>query len=82
MIDGRAKAKSDSVSIRLLPLNVKDEKNKAKELAEKKIIVIQKSEKDTYKISGKLYRYLRSKGYSYYIVKDVVKDVMSIDDFE
>ena len=29
MIDGRAKAKSDSVSIRLLPLNVKDEKKKA-----------------------------------------------------
>lgn len=63
-------------------IDKEDEKNKAKELAEKKIRVIQKSEKDTYKISGKLYRFLISKGYSYDIVKEVVKDVMSIDDFE
>lgn len=63
-------------------IDKEDEKNKAKELAEKKLRVIQKSEKDTYKISGKLYRFLISKGYSYDIVKEVVKDVMSIDDFE
>ena len=43
---------------------------------------IQKSENDTYKISGKLYRFLISKGYTYDVVKEVVKDVMSIDEFE
>ena len=58
------------------------EKETAKELAEKKLRVIRKSESDTYKISGKLYRFLISKGYTYDIVKEVVKDVMYIDDFE
>ena len=59
-----------------------DERETAKVLAEKKLRVIRKSENDTYKISGKLYRFLISKGYTYDVVKEVVKDVMSIDDFE
>ena len=58
------------------------EKDIARKLAEKKIGIIKKSENDIYKISGKLYRFLISKGYTYDIVKEVVKDVMSVDDFE
>ena len=59
-----------------------DERETAKVLAEKKLRVIRKSENDTYKISGKLYRFLISKGYTYDVVKEVIKDVMSFDDFE
>ena len=58
------------------------EKDIARKLAEKKLGVIKKSENDIYKISGKLYRFLISKGYTYDIVKEVVKDVMSVDEFE
>ena len=53
-----------------------DEKNTAFNLAQKKYNNIKKSESDTYKLSGKLYRFLMSKGYNYELVKDVVKEVM------
>lgn len=59
-----------------------DEKTVALNLAKKKIITIRKSESDNFKASGKLYRFLMSKGYSYDVVKDVVKEVMTVDDFE
>lgn len=59
-----------------------DEKKVAMELAKKKLTSIKKSENDKYKISGKLYRFLISKGYNYDIVKETVKDVMSLDDFD
>ena len=59
-----------------------DEKKVAMELAQKKLSSIKKSENDKYKISGKLYRFLTSKGYNYDIVKETVKDVMSLDDFD
>ena len=59
-----------------------DEKSTALNLAKKKIITIKKSESDNYKVSGKLYRFLISKGYSYDVVKDVVKEVMALDDFD
>lgn len=72
----------DIVEEKLAEIDKSSEKDTAKELAEKKLRVIRKSENDTYKISGKLYRFLISKGYTYDIVKEVVKDVMSIDDFE
>ena len=54
-----------------------DEKNTAFNLAKKKYNSIKKSESDTYKLSGKLYRFLMSKGYNYELVKDVVKEVMN-----
>lgn len=57
-----------------------DEKNTALALAEKKYRSISKSETDSYKLSGKLYRFLISKGYNYDIVKDVVKDVMNSEE--
>ena len=61
-------------------LNEDNEKKVAIELAKKKFIIIRKRETDNYKISGKLYRYLLSKGYGYDIVNEVVKEVMSFDD--
>ena len=51
-------------------------KKVAMELAQKKLKSIKKSESDNYKISGKLYRFLISKGYNYDIVKEIVKDKM------
>jgi len=61
-------------------LNEDNEKKVAIELAKKKFIIIKKRETDNYKISGKLYRYLLSKGYGYDVVNEVVKEVMSLDD--
>lgn len=72
----------DTIEKKLYGIDKDTEKNTARELANKKLRVIQKSEKDTYKISGKLYRFLISRGYTYDVVKEVVKDVMSIDEFE
>ena len=72
----------DIIEDKLNDIDKTAEKDVAKRLAEKKIKVIKKSEKDIYKVSGKLYRFLISKGYSYDIVKEVVKEVMSIDEFE
>lgn len=57
-----------------------DEKNTAFNLAKKKYNSIKKSESDTYKLSGKLYRFLMSKGYNYELVKDVVKEVINVDE--
>lgn len=65
----------------LSKLNNENEKNTAINLAKKKLKSIEKKENDNYKISGKLYRYLMSKGYTYDVTKDVVKEIMSLDDF-
>jgi len=62
--------------------NKENEKNVAFNLAKKKVDLLRKKENDNYKISGKLYRYLISKGYEYDITNEVVKEVMSLDDFE
>lgn len=72
----------DKIEEKLEGIDKSAEKNTARVLANKKLRIIQKSENDTYKISGKLYRFLISKGYTYDAVKEVVKDVMSIDEFE
>lgn len=72
----------DTIEKKLYGIDKDTEKNTARELANKKLRVIQKSEKDHYKISGKLYRFLISRGYTYDVVKEVVKDVMTIDEFE
>ena len=72
----------DEIEEKLEGIDKIAEKNTARVLANKKLRIIQKSENDTYKISGKLYRFLISKGYTYDVVKEVVKDVMSIDEFE
>lgn len=72
----------DKIEEKLEGIDKSAGKNTARVLANKKLRIIQKSENDTYKISGKLYRFLISKGYTYDVVKEVVKDVMSIDEFE
>ena len=64
----------------LSDINKENEKNVALDLAKKKIIIIKKKETDNYKISGKLYRYLLSKGYEYEVVSEVVKKIMLFDD--
>lgn len=58
--------------------NKENERNVAFNLAKKKVNIIKKKENDNYKISGKLYRYLISKGYSYDITNEVVKEIMHL----
>lgn len=62
--------------------NKENEKDVAFNLAKKKADILRKKENDKYKISGKLYRYLISKGYEYEITTQVVKEVINLDDFE
>lgn len=66
----------------LSDLNKENEKNTALNLAKKKFDMIKKKENDDFKISGKLYRYLISKGYQYDVTSEVVKEIMSFDDFQ
>lgn len=66
----------------LADLNKDNERKTAFNLAKKKLDIIRKRENDSYKISGKLYRYLTSKGYGYDIVNEVVKELTSFDSFE
>jgi regulatory protein len=61
-------------------LNKEAEKNAALSIARKKLGAIRKNENNNYKISGKLFRYLASKGYEYDIINDVVKEVMSLEE--
>lgn len=61
-------------------LNKENEKDTALNIAKKKLISIRKKENDNYKISGKLYRYLISKGYESDVIGDVVKEVMSSEE--
>ena len=71
----------DSIDEELSNLNKENEKSIAINIAKKKLDIIKKKESDNYKISGKLYRYLISKGYEYDITKEVVKEIMSLDEF-
>lgn len=66
----------------LSKLNTDSEKNTAFNIAQKKLDILKKKENDKYKISGKLYRYLVSKGYGYDVINNVVKEVMSLDEFQ
>lgn len=71
----------ESIDEELSNLNKENEKNIALDIAKKKLAIIIKKENDKYKISGKLYRYLISKGYGYDVINEVVKEVMSLDEF-
>ncbi|AGF57932.1 recombination regulator RecX [Clostridium saccharoperbutylacetonicum] len=64
----------------LANVNKENERDIALEIAKKKLVVIKKKENDNYKISGKLYRYLISKGYEMDIVSDVVKEVIRLEE--
>ena len=72
----------ENIEEELSDLNKESEKNIALNIAKKKFDIIKKKENDNYKISGKLYRYLISKGYEYDITSEVVKEIMSLDDFQ
>lgn len=64
----------------LVNINKENERNVALDIAKKKFEIIKKKENGSYKISGKLYRYLISKGYEISIVSDIVKEIMSLDE--
>lgn len=70
----------DDIEEELSNLDKENEKNIAFNIAKKKLDIMKKKETDKYKISGKLYRYLISKGYEYDIINEVVKEIMSLDD--
>ncbi|WP_315066992.1 recombination regulator RecX [uncultured Clostridium sp.] len=65
----------------LSDLNKENEKSVALNIAKKKLSAIKNKESDKYKISGKLYRFLISKGYESNIINDIVKEVMSLEEF-
>ncbi len=66
----------------LTNLSTENEENVAFNIGKKKYNAIIKNETDEYKISGKLYRYLISKGYSIDITNSVVKEIMSFESYE
>jgi regulatory protein len=65
----------------LSELNKENEKSIALSIAKKKLSNIKKNENDNYKISGKLYRFLISKGYDGEVINEIVKKVMSLEEF-
>jgi regulatory protein len=70
----------EDIDEELSNLNKENEKNVALNIAKKKFDIIKKKENDNYKISGKLYRYLISKGYGYDVTNEIVKEIMSLDE--
>lgn len=64
----------------LANINKENERVIALDIAKKKLEILKKKENDNYKISGKLYRYLISKGYEINIVSDIVKEIMSLNE--
>ena len=72
----------DIIEENLIKVDKNEEKEVALNVGRKKYESIRRKESDNYKLSGKLYRFLISRGYAYDIVKDVVKEIMSLDEFE
>lgn len=59
-----------------------EERDVALELARKKYLVLSKREDDKYKLWNKLCRFLVGRGYDYSLVKDVVREVVNVEDLE
>ena len=59
-----------------------EEKEAALELARKRYLVISKRESDKYKIWNKLCRFLVGWGYDYSLVKEIVKEVVNVEELE
>lgn len=59
-----------------------EEKEAALELARKRYLAISKRESDKYKIWNKLCRFLVGRGYDYSLVKEVVKEVVNVEELE
>ena len=72
----------DIIEENLIKVDKNEEKEVALNVGRKKYESIRRKESDNYKLSGKLYRFLISRGYAYDIVKDVVKEIMSLDESE
>ena len=72
----------DIIEENLIKVDKNEEKEVALNVGRKKYESIRRKESDNYKLSGKLYMFLISRGYAYDIVKDVVKEIMSLDEFE
>ncbi|MFW2490028.1 recombination regulator RecX [Clostridium chromiireducens] len=72
----------DIIDEELYDLDKENEKNIALNIAKKKLNLIKGKESDNYKISGKLFRYLISKGYGADITNEVVKEIMLLEEFE
>jgi regulatory protein len=66
----------------LTNINKDDERNVALELVQKKYSQLVEREKDIYKLSNKLYRFLVGRGYDYALAKDVIKKAMNIEDID
>lgn len=62
-------------------INSEEEEETAYYLANKKYNILIKREKDNYKLSQKLYRFLVTRGYSYEIASKVIKKLLNQDDF-
>lgn len=66
----------------LTNINKDDERDVALELVQKKYSQLVEREKDIYKLSNKLYRFLVGRGYDYALAKDVIKKAMNIEDID
>ncbi|NLZ35282.1 MAG: recombination regulator RecX [Clostridiales bacterium] len=62
-------------------INSEEEEETAYYLANKKYNILIKREKDNYKLSQKLYRFLVTRGYSYEIASKVIKKLLNQDNF-
>lgn len=62
-------------------LNCEDEKNTAYILGEKKYNILIKREKDKFKLSQKLFRFLMGKGYNYECTIEVVNKIINLNEF-
>lgn len=72
----------DEIDESLANLNKDEERNVALELAKKKYYQMASKETDMFKLSNKLCRFLVGRGYDYALVKDVVKNVINIEDVD
>jgi len=70
----------NEIDANLMNLNEDQERNVALELVKKKHSQLVEREKDIYKLSNKLYRFLVGRGYDYALAKDVIKKAMNIED--
>lgn len=73
---------SDEIEDKLANINKTEERNVALELVRKKYSQLVLREKDIYKLSNKLYRFLVGRGYDYILAKDVINRVINIEDID
>lgn len=72
----------ENIESALETIDKDEEKEAALELARKRYLVISKRESDKYKLWNKLYRFLVGRGYDYSLVKEIVKEVVNVEELE